>query len=151
VNNIKRDDDKKQKNLAISFYKSLKSFGASFPVLLGVIFLLGLFRMNVSPRLISSIFKGELVSDTFIGSIIGSISAGSPLTSYIIGAELLNEGVSLFAITAFILAWVTVGVIQFPAEATILGKRFALARNLISFILAILVSMATVTVLVLIK
>lgn len=151
MNNIKHNDDKKQKSLAISFYKSLKSFGTSLPILLGVILLLGLFRVNVSPRLISSIFKGGLFRDAIMGSLIGSISAGNPLTSYIIGAELLKEGVSLFAATAFILAWVTVGVIQFPAEATILGKRFALARNLISFVLAILVSMATITVLMLIK
>ena len=58
--------------------------------------------MNVSSQLISSIFKGELLRDTIIGSVIGSISAGNPITSYIIGAELLKERVSLFAITAFI-------------------------------------------------
>jgi len=151
MKSVKHRDNKEQKNLLISFRKSLKSFGASLPALIGVILLLGLFRINVSPRLISSIFKGELFGDAIMGSLVGSISAGNPLTSYIIGAELLKEGVSLFVVTAFIMAWVTVGVIQFPAEATILGKRFALARNLISFILAILVSMATVTVLMLIK
>ena len=107
--------------------------------------------MNVSSQLISSIFKGELLRDTIIGSVIGSISAGNPITSYIIGAELLKERVSLFAITAFILAWVTVGVIQLPAEAAILGKRFAVARNIISFILAILVSMAIVATLKIIQ
>jgi len=39
---------------------------------------------------------------------------------------------------------VTVGVIQLPAEASILGKRFALTRNILSFIFAILVAIATV-------
>ncbi|NOR54036.1 MAG: hypothetical protein GQ536_08115 [Candidatus Aminicenantes bacterium] len=120
-------------------------------MLFGVILLLGLFRMNVSPQLISSIFKGELLRDTIIGSLIGSISAGNAITSYIIGVELLNEGISLFAVTAFIVAWVTVGVIQFPAEAAILGKRFAFARNLMSFILAILVSMIVVTTLMIVQ
>lgn len=151
MRNIKQDDDKKQKTLAISFYKSLKSFGTSLPILLGVILLLGLFRMNVSFQLISSIFKGKLLRDTIIGSIFGSISAGNAITSYIIGAELLKQQVSLFAVTAFIVAWVTVGVIQFPAEAAILGKRFAFARNLISFILAILVSMVIVTTVMIIQ
>lgn len=151
MRNIKQDDDKKQKTLAISFYKSLKSFRTSLPVLLGVILLLGLFRMNVSSQLISSIFKGKLLRDTIIGSIFGSISAGNPITSYIIGAELLKQQVSLFAVTAFIVAWVTVGVIQLPAEAAILGKRFAFARNFISFILAMLVSMAIVATLTIIQ
>ena len=89
--------------------------------------------------------------DGLIGSVFGSISAGNPITSYIIGAELLKEGVGLFAVTAFLVAWVTVGIIQLPAEAAILGKKFALTRNLISFILAILVSLATVTILMMIR
>jgi uncharacterized membrane protein YraQ (UPF0718 family) len=151
MNNLKHIDDKKQKNLLLSFYKSFKSFGASVPVLIGVILLLGLFRVNISPRLISSIFRGDFFGDVLIGSVFGSISAGNPLTSYIIGAELLKEGISLFAVTAFLVAWVTVGIIQLPAEAAILGKQFALKRNLISFVLAIMVSLATVTVLMMIR
>ena len=149
--NIKQNDDKKQKTLAISFYKAFKSFGTSLPILLGVILLLGLLGTNISPQLISSIFKGKLLRDTIIGSILGSISAGNPITSYIIGAELLKEGVNLFAVTAFMIAWVTVGAIQFPAEAAILGKRFAIVRNSISFTLAILISIATVTILMLMQ
>lgn len=151
MNISKKNNDRKQKSILVSFYKSFKTFVSSFPMLFGVILLLGLFRMNVSPQLISSIFKGELLRDTIIGSLIGSISAGNAITSYIIGVELLNEGISLFAVTAFIVAWVTVGVIQFPAEAAILGKRFAFARNLMSFILAILVSMIVVTTLMIIQ
>ena len=143
----KKIDIKNKENVAASFYKALKSFGVMLPVLLGVILLLGLFKIYVSPQLISSVFTGELFRDTVSGSVIGSISAGSPITSYIIGGELLKEGVSLFAVTAFIAAWVTVGVIQLPAEASILGKQFALTRNVLSFIFAILVAIATVVTL----
>lgn len=151
MSNIRQNDKKKQKNILVSFYKAFKSFGVSLPILLGVILLLGLFRTNISPQLISTVFKGELLRDTIIGSILGSISAGNAITSYIIGAELLKEGVNLFAVTAFIIAWVTVGAIQLPAEAAILGKRFAFVRNSISFTLAILISIATVTILMLMQ
>jgi|MudIll2142460700_1097286.scaffolds.fasta_scaffold2547241_1 hypothetical protein len=48
------------------------------------------------------------------------------LTSYIIGGELRQRGVSMLAITAFIVARVTVGIIQLLAEALMLGKRFAI-------------------------
>jgi len=90
---------------AASFYKALKSFGVTVPILLGVVLLLGLFKIYITPELISSVFTGNLFRDTLLGSIIGSVSAGNPITSYIIGGELLNEGVSLFAVTAFIAAW----------------------------------------------
>jgi uncharacterized membrane protein YraQ (UPF0718 family) len=130
-----------------SFYKTLRSFGAAFPMVLGVILLLGLFRVFVTAALISAVFTGEMLRDTVIGALIGSISAGNAIASYIIGGELLKGGVSLFAIVAFIVAWVTVGVVQFPAEAAILGRRFAAARNLLAFMLAMVVSIVTVTTL----
>jgi len=144
-------EKKSPKNLFNSFLKSIKSFVNILPVLIGVVLLLGLFRVNVSPRIISSVFRGNLWIDSIIGSIMGSLSAGNPITSYIIGDQLLKGGVDLFAVTAFIIAWVTVGIIQLPAEAAVLGKRFAFIRNLLSFILAILASMATVSVLNLIQ
>ena len=136
-----------KETIAVSFYKSLKSFGVMLPVLLGVILLIGLFKTYITPELISSVFIGNLFRDTLLGSVIGSVSAGNPITSYIIGGELLKEGVSLFAVTAFIAAWVTVGVIQLPAEASILGKRFAITRNVLSFLFTILVAIATVVTL----
>ena len=135
---------KNKETIVVSFYKALKNFGVMLPVLLGVILLIGLFKTYITSDLISSVFRGDLFQDTLLGSVIGSVSAGNPITSYIIGGELLKEGVSLFAVTAFIAAWVTVGIIQLPAEASILGKRFALTRNVFSFIFAILVSIATV-------
>lgn len=144
---IGKRSHRKQKSLGLAFLKAVKSFATSLPVIVGVVLLLGLFRVYVSAELISSVFKGGVLGDVFAGTIIGSISAGNPITSYIIGAELLKEGVSLFAVAAFIIAWVNVGFIQFPAEASILGKRFALARNILSFLLAGFVSAATVIVL----
>jgi len=131
-------------SISTSFYKAIKSFGTTLPVLIGVILLISLFKVYIPSKLISSIFTGEIVRDTLFGSMIGSISAGNPITSYIIGGELLKEGVSLFAVTAFITAWVTVGIIQLPAEASILGKRFALMRNILSFLFSMLVAIATV-------
>lgn len=72
---------------------------------------------------------------------------GQPATSYIIGGELLGKGVSLVAMTAFLISWVTVGSIQLPAEATMLGWRFALLRNLVSFAFSVLVALLSVATL----
>ena len=137
-------------NLGISFYKALKNFGTAVPTILGVILLTGLFNTFVSKEMISSIFRGNPISDTIIGSVVGSISAGNPITSYIIGGELLKDHVSLFAVTAFIVAWVTVGIVQLPAEVEFLGKRFAFLRNGVSFIFSIFIGAAVVITLMVI-
>jgi len=143
--------DEKPKSIVMSFYRAFKSLGAALPMLLGVVLLLGLFLTHVSKQFIASVFTGELFRDTVIGSAMGSIAAGNAVNSYIIGGELMKEGVSLFAITAFIVTWVTVSIVQFPAEAAFLGKRFAVIRNSLSFFLAILVSIATVMTLMVIQ
>ncbi len=151
MKNKREKNEKKANNIAISLYEAFKSFSTALPTLFGVILLISLFHTFVSKQMISSVFSGNVPGDTFIGSMIGSVSAGNPLTSYIIGGELLKDQVSLFAVTAFIVAWVTVGIIQLPAEVTFLGKRFAFTRNGLSFILAIFVSIATVTTLTVIQ
>ena len=147
--NIKQNDEKK--DIVSALFKAFKSFGTSLPIMIGVILVLGLFRTFVSKQMLSAVFTGEFLRDTVIGALIGSISAGNPVNSYIIGGELVKENVSLIAITSFLVAWVTVGIIQFPAEATIMGRRFAFVRNILGYILAILVSIATVKTLVIIQ
>lgn len=136
----------KQKNILVSIYGAFRNFGSVFSLFLGIILLLGLLRTYLSPQIISSIFKGDIFLDTILGSIFGNVSAGNPVTSYIIGGELSKQGISLFTVTAFLVTWVTVGVIQLPAEAAILGKRFAIFRNLLRFILSIAVALGTVMV-----
>lgn len=124
-------------------YKSAKSLVKTGPAILSVILLIGLINALVPKNFYAKIFVNNALIDSIIGTVIGSIAVGNPITSYIIGGEMIKQGVSLAAVTAFIVAWVTVSVIQFPAEATILGKRFALWRNLMAGIFAIFIAIIT--------
>jgi len=104
---------------------------------------MGLFQKFVPGKVVLSVFNGNIPRDTVIGALVGSISAGNAVSSYIIGAELMKKGVTHFAVIAFIVTWVTVGIAQLPAEMAILGRKFALTRNLLSFLLAIVIATAT--------
>jgi len=130
-----------------AFLKTVQSFKRSLPILLGVLMLLSLAFTLIPKSLYSKIFTGNQIIDPLIGALVGSIAGGNPVTSYIVGGELRLHGISMLAITAFIVAWVTVGVIQLPAEALMLGKKFALVRNLISFITAVMIAIIVVLVL----
>ncbi len=123
-----------------AFLKTLNSFKQFFPIILGVIFLLGFVISAIPQTFYTTVFSGNRFTDPLLGALIGSISGGNPITSYILGDEFLKQGVSLLAVTAFILAWVTVGVIQLPAESLMLGKKFAIIRNTISFFMAITIA-----------
>jgi predicted Fe-Mo cluster-binding NifX family protein len=126
--------------------KTVRQFVALLPVLLGVVFLLGIVQAYLTKEIISSIFSGNPLFDTLWAAVIGSAVAGNPINSYVIGGELLNYGVSLFAVTAFILAWVTVGIAQLPAEIAALGRKFALIRNGLAFLIAIPTAIITVLI-----
>lgn len=129
------------KQAGIKTYNNFKQF---LPILLGIILLIALMQTALPKNFWSNIFIGNNFLDPLIGAIFGSIAAGNPLTSYIIGGELLDVGVSLVAVTAFLLAWVTVGVIQLPAESLMLGKKFAIIRNIVSFFSAIVIAVLVV-------
>jgi uncharacterized membrane protein YraQ (UPF0718 family) len=107
------------------------------------VLLTGLLLEFIPARAMTDWFGGNAYLDALTGALSGSLAAGHPLASYLLGGELLEQGVSLVAVTAFLVSWVTVGSIQLPAEMLMLGKRFALYRNLICFSLAILIALLT--------
>lgn len=120
-------------------------------MLMGVILLIALINTIVPKDIYARVFTGNAFIDSFIGALTGSVFTGNPITSYIIGGELLKQGISLLAVVAFILSWVTVGIVQLPVEIQILGKKFAIVRNIVSFITAIIVSVLAVFTLRLIQ
>lgn len=130
-----------------AFKKALLGFFAMSPLLLGVIGLVGLIQVYITPEIIKSLFGHDNFSDTLIATLIGGISVGQSMISYLIAGELLDQGVSLFAATAFILSWVTLGVIQLPAEAAVFGLKFTILRNILALFGTITVSYLTVVTL----
>ncbi|MGC9316451.1 MAG: NifB/NifX family molybdenum-iron cluster-binding protein [Armatimonadota bacterium] len=133
-------------SLTHALQQSFRQFRRMLPVLLGVMLLAGLLKAFVSPQALESVFTGRPFADTLWGAVSGSIFGGNAVNSYVIGAALHDAGVSLFAVTALIVTWVTVGLIQLPAEAAALGTRFAVLRNLVAFGVSLGVAMLTVLV-----
>ena len=129
--------------------KSAKSLWNLTPVLLGTMLLISLLNALIPKSFYQQIFSGNIFLDPVIGSLIGGIAAGNPIISYLIGGELTRAGISLLAVTAFIVSWVTIGTVQLPAESMILGKKFAIWRNALSFVFSIITSVLTVTILIL--
>lgn len=134
----------KLKKIKQSVIKTLNSLKMSMPILLGMLLLIGLFTNILTKNFYSKIFTGSLLIDPIIGASFGSIAVGNPITSYVIGGELIKQGISFIAVVAFILSWVTVGLVQLPAESLMLGRKFAIIRNIASFISAIIISILTV-------
>jgi len=141
----------KKKSYKKVFLKSLKSLFNVVPIMLGIVMLIGIIKSFISFEKVAELFTQKPFIDTILGALIGSVLAGSSINSYIIGKEMLTSGVSLFAITAFLVAWVTVGFVQIPAEKAILGGKFTYIRNILSILLSIIIALLTVWILGVIK
>lgn len=141
-----REKMKEDKSLKEAFIKALKGFVSMLPLLFSIILLLGLFEVFISKQMLISLFTANNFLDTIIGTSLGAVLAGNPMVSYILGGEFLDAGISLFAVTAFILSWVSLGVVQLPAELEVFGFRFTFLRTLLTFIFTILVSISTVAI-----
>lgn len=120
--------------------KTAVTFFRTFPIVLGVLALASLMTAALPPERVSQILPVESVFGPPIGAVLGSVAAGHPLTSYVLAGELTAAGAGFATVTALIVSWVTVGIVHLPAEAAILGVRFAIVRNLLSFVLAIVMA-----------
>ncbi len=124
--------------------KQLKKSGMGMlsmvPMIVAIVGLVGLFQGFVSRAMLVSVFRGNPVTDTLVGTLAGMVAVGQAMISYILGGELLDQGVSLYAVAAFVLAWVTLGVVQLPAEIAVFGGRFVLYRNILALVGTLLVA-----------
>jgi uncharacterized membrane protein YraQ (UPF0718 family) len=141
----------KEKEQSQSLKQAIKNAFESFllilPMIFAVILLVALFQTYISPDMITKLFGYGIIMDIGTGTLFGAISSGNSVMSYIIAEELINNGVTLYAVTAFILSWVTLGIIQLPAEVSVFGLRFTLYKNLLTLLSTILVTLCTITTL----
>ncbi len=119
---------------------SARSMLDALPIVAGMLLLTSLLVALLPGEVISRLFGHGGGLDVWIAAALGSVAAGSPIAGYVLGGELLARGASLAAVTGLLVSWVTVGIVQLPAEALLFGWRFALLRNAVSFLLAIAVA-----------
>ena len=73
MNGQKTKNGKQQKkpSLQQALKKSSLAFWAMTPMLIGVIGLVGLFQVLVTPNILTSLFRGNAIVDTLVGTFIG--------------------------------------------------------------------------------
>jgi hypothetical protein len=115
-------------------------FFAMMPVMFGTLLLTSLITPFIPHFFESGVFGNHPLTNALTGAGVGSIAAGQPVVSYLLGGELLSSGAGLLGVTALVVAWVTVGITQLPVEAVMLGRHFAISRNLLNFLFALIIA-----------
>ena len=126
--------------------KSLKIAGKSFirmlPMVFVIIIIIGLLLGFVPPDQISK-FVGEQsgMTGVLIVGAAGAVLHIPALLSFPLASSLLEEGASVSAVAAFITTLTMIGTITLPLEIKELGKKMAILRNGISFVIAIIIAL----------
>ena len=121
---------------------SLKSFVRILPTVVAIVIFIGLLLGFVPRSVISNIigeqagFKGILVV-----AVLGAVLYIPSLISFPLASSLLKSGASVTAVAVFITTLTMIGVVTLPLEIRELGKRIAILRNGMSFVIAIVIGL----------
>ncbi|MCK4258719.1 MAG: permease [Halanaerobiales bacterium] len=78
---------------------------------------------------------------TVLGLIFGSITMMPGFIVFPLGGILLSKGVSYMTIAAFSTTLMNVGIITYPVEKQYFGVKLTILRNLISFVIAVIITL----------
>ena len=124
-----------------SLIKAWKSFENILPLLLGVIFLVGILIAVLNTQVISKIIGS---SSGFLGvaisSVIGAITLIPGFIAFPTAALLLDSGAGYMQIAAFISSLMMVGIVTLPMEFKYFGKKISIVRNILAFLFSFLVA-----------
>jgi len=87
--------------------------------------------------------NGNKYISAITASFIGSATLMPGFIAYPLSGILLKKGVSYFVLSAFTTTIMMVGILTFPIEKKYFGFKVSFIRNLIGYVIAILVALFT--------
>lgn len=133
---------KDQKRTINAMKMSKKMMGNMLGEILGILFLIGLILTFIPPNVIKEYLgSSNTFIATLVSALIGSITLIPAFVAFPLVGSLVDMGASIVPAVAFLTTLTMVGFVTFNLEKQEFGKKFAIARNGLSFIFAIVISM----------
>jgi len=121
---------------------TVKIFYVVMPVLILVFVLMGLIQAYVSRETIASILGQKSgILGILYAEIVGSIALFMPPAVFPFAGYLHQNGASYGSIAGFVFTAILIGITTLPVEIKFLGKRFTIARNIFTFVLAFFIAL----------
>lgn len=138
VSFIKNSDE--SKNAIKKSFKMGKNMAKS---LILIILLIGLILAYLPPQQISLfVSKQDMYLATITSALFGTITLIPAFIAFPLVGSLVDANVSIVPSVAFLTTLTMVGVVTYPLEKKTFGSKFAITRNVLSFIFAIVIALA---------
>ena len=125
------------KALKIAFNKFRKILPAFLTMLIFISIVIYIFPHEL---IIKYLGIGNKYISTLIASLIGSITIMPGFIAFPLAGILHQQGVPYMVISAFTTTLMLVGIITFPVEREYFGVKITIIRNVICFIIALIVA-----------
>lgn len=122
--------------------KAWKSFENILPSVLVVLLLIGFMLTFLDTEMISRLIGADSgIMGMGVAAIIGCITLIPGFVAFPLAASLLEAGAGYAQIAIFISTLMMVGIATLPMEIQYFGRRFAVKRNFLSLMIAIITSL----------
>jgi len=120
-------------------YKRFLFISPSFLVML--IFVSVLLFLFPQENIVMYLSYGNNLVNIILAAIVGSVTVMPGFVAFPLAGILKNSGISYTIIASFTTTLMMVGTMTFPIEAAYLGKKVTLIRNVLGFIVALIVAL----------
>ncbi len=125
-----------------SMKKSKKMMGSMIGEIIAIIFLIGLILTIIPPESIKNVLgSSSTFMSTIVAAVVGSITLIPAFVAFPLVGSFVDVGASIVPAVAFLTTLTMVGIVTFPLEKKEFGLKFALTRNILSFIFAIAIAL----------
>lgn len=109
--------------------------------IIAIIFMIGLILTFVPPSAIEGLMGSEnIVMATVLAALAGSVTLIPAFVAFPLVGSFVDLGASILPAVAFLTTLTMVGVVTFPLEKKEFGAKFALSRNALSFLGALVIA-----------
>jgi len=131
-----KDKNKTEKSLRFA----LITMRNMAPLFLSLILLIGIFFGIFSDKITLFFGYESGVKGFLFLALLGSIIQMPSLLAFPLAGSFLDKGASIGSVAVFITTLTMIGIVTLPLEIKTMGIKFAILRNLFSFLVAILIA-----------
>lgn len=122
--------------------KALTSFENIMPQFFTVVIVIGIVLSVIDTDTISKIIGDNSgFVGVFLSSVVGSITLMPTFVAFSMSSALLQSGAGYPQVAALVSTLTMVGIMTFTLEAKYIGRRAALARNILAFLFSFVVAL----------
>ena len=110
--------------------------------IIAILLLIGLLLTFTPPEAIRQyIGQSNTLISTVVFALVGCITLIPAFVAFPLAGSLVNAGANIVPVVAFLTTLTMVGIVTFPLERKEFGTKFAVVRNSLSFVFAIIIAL----------